>query len=696
MQLNPEQEEVANHFKGRSLVLAGPGSGKTRTITERIGRLLAAGVPAYKILCITFTNKTANEMKDRIEKGYGDVAKKMTVCTFHSLCVRILTEFGSAFGYNRNLTIYDQDDQLEQMMSVARSKLATNEKADDTDKEIRHRIKKLCSVCDSWRESLEPESVLSDMVDGSRLQDGDLEVIRDYLKKLRASNAIDFSGLLYETYRLLKSDLEVRERLQHRWEFIQVDEFQDTNVAQHEIVEMLSGEDDNIVAIGDLDQSIYTWRGASPDNVKRFQARSRSAFTKHTLGTNYRSTPEIIAVSDKLIRCSEDRTEIKFVAANPSIGQPPTLAAYHNPVFEANGIIEQIKEYLRSGYAAKEIAIFYRLNSMSRVLEHALMANSIPYKIIGGMGFYDRAEVKDCMAMLRLLVNPSDAASFNRLCKRLGFGIGEKTLGIIENHAKESGESIISSCGKAEEYMSAKSKVADTVKVHNYFHFDASGKKPAELLLEVLTRIDYKKWQKDHITDGSLEERQGNVGELLNGISEYTDKHAGSGLPEYLQYIALLTSADEESDEAVNLMTIHSSKGLEFDVVFMPGVEHTLLPHERAVRERPEYGHAEERRLCYVGFTRAKKMLRVSWCAKRLEGFGPNAKEKLMRPSSFLLEAGLISEEDFNQATTNLLNGRSREQAADDFDDQDVNGPPKKQVGRPRFGGARSSRSRRP
>jgi DNA helicase-2/ATP-dependent DNA helicase PcrA len=655
--LNEEQRRVAEHFQGRALVIAGPGSGKTSTITARVGELLLKGVAPGAILCLTFTNKAAGEMRERISRRY-TVGKKIKICTFHALAGELLRRHGSVIGYSPRMTILDSDDQEDLLAQVARQMYAGNADVDFT----KPKLKALLLMLNSWRENLEPMEKLEKMVYEEELSAEELAVMKGYLQRMRGANTTDFSGLLSETVRLLKAQPEgvppeerVAARLQRMWRYIQVDEYQDTNVAQNEIVELLAGVSDNVMAVGDQDQSIYEWRGANPEGIAKFinRGRGKGGCATYHLSTNYRSTPEIIAVADKLIRHSPNRMAIEFKAATPSIGKPPRLDAYPTPEEEGNAVAEKVKACINLlGVRPSEIAVFFRLNDMSRPIEVALARREIPFKVVGGLSFYDRGEIRDCIGMLRLLANPKDGAAFARVVNKPKRGIGEKSIGLIENYATMKGIDLVSACGHAHEIFGDDEMVDAVRQLHFVYGMDHKGKTTADLLAEALRRNNYTTYLEGHEkeTPEKIEERKRNVDEMVNSVALWCRDNPEEGVGDYLGYISLITSLDDKrTDDAVRLMSLHASKGLEFDVVFMVGVENGLLPHKKAVLERPEAGLAEERRLCYVGFTRARKQLFVSYCQERQGAFvrGKGVKFEAVRPSQFLLESGLMGEIEY-------------------------------------------------
>src|SRR5688572_3013576 len=404
MTLNPEQEQVASHVCGRILTLAGLRSGKTRTWTERSGRLIRAGVNPANILCITFTNKARDEMRGRIRGLIGPAGERVFVSNFHGLCGMILRRVGGAIGYSERLTVIDQDDQVDLILQIARKRGMELTKP---------AARYFAIVANDWRENLGTAETLPHAAAG-KLGESELRVIERYVSTLRERGQCDFSGLLSETVRLLAEHADVRERLQKKFRFIQVDEFQDTNRAQHEIVELLAGLEDNVLAVGDMDQSIYEWRGASPEGIPRFienGKRKTGACRIVKLGTNYRSTPQVVAVADRLIRHCAGRIAVEFSTVHGD-GEPVKCAKLPTPQDEAEVVALNVETLMKSGTQPREMAVFYRTNDMSRQVEQALAKRRIPYQVIGGGSYYDRMEVKDVLSMLRFVCNPRDGISF--------------------------------------------------------------------------------------------------------------------------------------------------------------------------------------------------------------------------------------------------------------------------------------------
>jgi DNA helicase-2/ATP-dependent DNA helicase PcrA len=653
--LNAEQEQVASHVHGRILTLAGPGSGKTKTLTERTGRLVRYGVNPANILCLTFTNKARDEMRDRLTAQYGEKAKKVAISNFHGLCGIILRKFGARLGYTESLTVCDSDDQVDLLMQVARKRGV---------EPTRPQARLLAFSINDWRENLGDDDAFHAM-EGEKIKGSELGVMRAYIEALRKRNQCDFSGMLSETVRLLREHNDVREKLQQRFQFLQVDEFQDTNRAQHEIVELICGKEDNVLAVGDGDQSIYEWRGASPDGIDRFIKNGKIKTGKCRivkLGVNYRSTPQIIEVADRLIKHSANRIAVEFSTVHKP-GEPVKLVKFEKPEAEAEAVAMDIEKLIRrESVPAKEIAVFYRQNDMSRLVEQSLAKRQLPYQVIGSGSYYDRMEVKDVLSMLRFVCNPKDGISFARIANKPARGMGDALIGRLETFAEKYNVDLLHAMSDdvlptiRDEHDKPLSDAAIRACRETRAIFDAPRfhRNVADLVNALLDRTKYDSWLKERYDDkGEYEARSRNVNELANSIAEFARTNPRATVAEYLESISLYTDGDKERDgNAVRLMSLHASKGLEFDVVYMIGVEHGILPHEKAVKDRAERGLEEERRLCYVGFTRARKLLRVAWCQTRQDVF---ARDKTARflptlPSQFLYESGLMTVEEYAAA----------------------------------------------
>lgn len=618
---------AANFRDGPCLVTACPGSGKTRTVVERTARLILGGVPGSQILSITFTNKAAEEMKDRVVKRIGPLPAGMFIGTFHKLCCQSLRFHGSVLGYGKNMTILMEDDQEDSVAQISRQQGYELTKP---------QIKSIVWNVNDARENLETDSQMHDRFDS--LEPHWFGIANEYILRLRRNSQIDFSGMISETVRLFTEHSSVLERAHAKWKYLQVDEVQDTNLAQFRLVQLLSQNTKNVFVVGDLDQSIYGWRGARSENIVEFQ--NLYAGTKViSLGKNYRSTPQIVAVADKLIKYNNGRIAAEFSTDNPP-GAPVACKQFNSDLDEANYVAQSIRALIASKkYTAKDIAVFYRINSMSRAIEMAMVRSHLPHTVIGSRSFFDRREIRDSMAMMRFLVNPKDGMAFHRIANRPKRGLGDVTIGKIENYATTQNVSIIEAC-KALDFKSEAVREG-LHEIGKAFDADLTGKSVAQCLDHLHKELRYEEFLRDD--KETYQERKYNVDSLFEELALFGNK--GGDTAAYLEQAALFSASDKSADgNAVSLMSLHASKGLEFPVVFMLGCEQNILPHKKAMDDR-EDGLEEERRLCYVGMTRAQKFLHVTYCTRRQDGFAArqgDVRYKTVRPSQFLFEAGLL------------------------------------------------------
>lgn len=627
MILNKQQLEIVNHTDGPCLVAAVPGSGKTASLTERIKRLIIIGKNPSKILAITFTNKAANEMKKRISCSVGKImSNKMTICTFHSLCVKILREFHSAIGYNENFTIYDEDDQ-ERLVKDCMIKINENAIID------KYHINPIILFMERQRNSL-----LSDEETMSvyPLIGNQYLVIKKYYEELKKSNSIDFTGLLYETINLLQNNVNVLSILQKRWDYISIDEVQDTNRAQYEIIKLLAEKHRNILCCGDPDQSIYMFRNANPENLFKFEKYFKAKVLK--LETNYRSSPEILTCAQSLIKNNKLRKDTELKTNNPSKTFPKAFK-FKNDTDMANFIGDEISKLICNGANPSEIAILYRVNYASRILEHSLRNRNIKYKIIGGVSFYDRKEVKQSMAILRLLCNPNDKTAFEKSVEACCKNVGPKTISLIYDLAENEKCSLLEAAQKIQlKQSSAASGLYVFIKNLRTDLY------PYDALSWVLNNTCFRsKLEKDSTREN---DRCANVNEIVTELSEFIISNKGK-LDEYLQFISLISSQDDEgSEKEVKLMTMHSAKGLEFENVFISHVNQEIIPHWRVLLVENENDRInqieEERRLLYVAMTRAKIRLEIHSCYMPQKNNKYDGKTK--NKSIMLKESQFISE----------------------------------------------------
>ena len=632
--LNKEQREAVETVDGPLLVLAGAGSGKTRVLTYRIANLIENhGVAPWSILALTFTNKAAKEMKERTDKLIGIEESDMWVTTFHSFCVRVLRIDIDRLGYDSRFVIYDEQDQNGIIKDIVSPQIF------DEKRMSKGLVRSMISQAKNSGES--PERFLLDS--GTGMDDKLVEIYRAYQKKLKSSNALDFDDLLIKTVELFETCPDVLEKYRKKFRFVLVDEYQDTNAPQYRIIKLICGEHRNICVVGDDDQSIYGWRGADIRNILDFEKDFPGAKVIR-LEQNYRSTKAILDCANSVITHNMGRKFKKLWTAKVG-GSPVEFLNVQNERDEAYNIAKTIIDLRRrEDRKFNDFAILYRTHAQSRVLESVLVSGfGIPISVIGGTRFYARREIKDLLSYLRLIANPSDDGALKRIINVPKRGIGEATVSAIESLSESTDQSMLITIltpGILPEKISKKvSRFADLMR-------DLFAKR-YELSLEMLTEyiidaIGYAQYIVEQ-GDDNLETRQENIEELLGAMREHEDQitPGSDALQSFLELTALNSDADniDESDGTVKLMTLHSAKGLEFPVVFMPGMEDDIFPSRRSKED--ETGIEEERRLCYVGVTRAKERLYL-YAAEQRALYGQTQHND---PSIFLEEMGFISED---------------------------------------------------
>jgi len=636
--LTSTQKAAVDHFEGPLLVLAGPGSGKTRVITRRMARLVERGVDPRQILAVTFTNKAAEEMGERVGQLVG--GRPVAVSTFHRFCARLLREHAELVGLKANYTILDTTDQKQVVRSVL----------DELNLDAVHFPPARISgrISRAKNEQQTAETLRSDATArvGNHFQEVVARVYPRYQDFLLRANAVDFDDLLLHVQRLLTENPELRSQLDEQFRFVMVDEYQDTNLVQYSIVRLLSHDHPNLCVTGDPDQSIYGWRGARVDNILRFEQDYPDASVVW-LEENFRSTAAILRSADQLIAHNQLRKAKSLVTANPE-GDPVELLVFGSAQDEAHGIAGRIHELVAGNECTYgDCAVFYRVNSMSRQLEQALSRWNIPFQVVAGVAFFERAEVKDLLAYLRLIENPADDAAFSRVVNKPPRRIGKVTQSKLARFATTEKLNRLETAARAGDIPNL-SKPAITALLRFYELVDglnlADAGSVAELLRIVIDRIRYTAgWQTG--LGGSSEQdiqRQAVIDELL-ALATHYDEDAGEerSLAGFLEITSLAANTDaiDPAQGTVTLMTLHAAKGLEFPTVFVVGVEQNLLPHERSLREDNSRELEEERRLLFVGMTRAISRLALTVSAQRdLHG-----QSRSTIPSQFLGEMQLAS-----------------------------------------------------
>lgn len=614
-ELNPEQRRAVEQIDGPCMIVAGAGSGKTRVLTYKIAYLIESGINPFEMLALTFTNKAANEMKQRIHKLTGPAAENIWMGTFHSVFAKILRIEAQYIGFDRNFTIYDDDDSEKLIESVMKDLgFSTDNPKPRTVYSYIKNLKNKCTLPDDIGMVSNPFERIA------------VPVYREYQNRLIKNNAMDFDDLLINPIILFRSNPDVLAKYQNRFKFILVDEYQDTNRAQYEIVKMLAQGYGNISVVGDDAQSIYRWRGAEIENILKFESDFEGC-NVFKLEQNYRSTKNILSLADEVIKNNKRQIKKTLFTDNHE-GDKVTLAEVFSDRDEGMMIVKWIfSEIQNRKLNFKDFVILYRTNAQSRVIEDALRTNSIPYIIVGGVKFYQRKEIKDVLAYLKVLVNPKDDEAMTRILK-LRDGIGEQTVEKLKLMAKEIAKSIAEVLLKmldekentADEKQKKRTKienellrVAEIIRKYNEVK---EGLSPSELARSIVDEIGILRELRNEGTDESMD-RMYNVQELLSGISEYTDNTDGATLEGFLQEVSLVTDIDKyDTDKnAVTLMTTHSSKGLEFPVVFITGLEDGIFPLSSSMLEQEEM--EEERRLFYVAITRAMQKLYMTYSLQR-------------------------------------------------------------------------------
>lgn len=625
-ELNEVQRRAVYDTEGAVLVTAGAGSGKTRLLTHRIAHLINdLNVPAYNVLAITFTNKAANEMRTRLEDMLGS-ADGVWIFTFHAACVRILRHFIDKIGYDKNFTIYGETETKSVIKRIIKSA--------DLTEDMAKRI--ISSISNAKNKGIAPEDY-ADVYKFSEDSDAIGEAYIEYQKNLKANNALDYDDLLIQTLRLLKTCDVAREYYQNKFRYIHIDEFQDTNVIQYDIAAILAGKHGNIFAVGDEDQCIYTWRGASMENIFRFQKEFNCKLYK--LEQNYRSTANILEVANRIIKGNVNRLDKKLWTSK-SGGDKVVCFGAATDGFEADYVVKTIHELVRYGeYDYSDCAVLFRINALTRKFEERFLQYGINHKVFGGFKFYDRKEIKDVLAYARAVSNTRDDEAVFRIINFPRRGIGDASIEKIRDYCNSSGKSaydvIVSDISAFPPALRSKligfgdtlrqlGELATTGSVMEFFK---------HLLFDVLDVNNL--FDKDDEDRTRLE----NIDELVGSVRDYTKSNPDATVYDYLQTVSLYGDADEiGNDNAVTLATVHSAKGLEFPIVFVVGLEEGLFPTNRQNEENSEHME-EERRLMYVAVTRAKRKLFLTYAQSRFL-YGDT---KMTTPSRFLCECGLVT-----------------------------------------------------
>ncbi|MCS7167253.1 MAG: UvrD-helicase domain-containing protein [Gemmatales bacterium] len=641
--LTAAQRQAVTHVDGPLLVVAGPGSGKTRVITRRIVHLLASGIKPWQILAITFTNKAAQEMRNRIEQlvpGSG-----VWIGTFHSFAARVLRQYADRLGLDRQFTIYDQEDRKEVLRDVLEEANLDN---------VRFSLESMQSAISRAKNALlSPHEFAARASDYFSQQVAEIYPL--YERKMRALNALDFDDLLYYLARALRAPelADWRAELDAHFRYILVDEYQDTNHAQYVILRQLSRDYPNVCVVGDPDQSIYRWRGADIQNILDFE-RDYPDCTIVRLEENFRSTAAIVRVADHLIAFNRRRKPRQLYTTRTG-GEPVRLRFFPDSDQEAEFVAHYIARNVAEGRRRfRDFAVFLRINALSRIFEEAFLRHRVPYQIVRGLAFFERKENRDVLAFLRLLLNPKDDVSFLRAVTAVSVGIGNATLNRLREYAAPRGLSLLEACGHAERVPNLQSRAVGALQ--NFARLISDLRQlleqpAAEIIAAVIERTGYRQQllQSRHEED---RERLANIEELISAAEVLAEETGDASLTHFLEHVALVSDADglRSEQDAVVVMTLHTAKGLEFPVVFLPCLEEGLLPHERSRGDEDEL--EEERRLLFVGMTRAQDELHLSCSQIRLF----RGTTRYCVPSSFLneLPGEYVVVEDFTRGASPL------------------------------------------
>ena len=606
--LTEPQRGAVTHIDGPLLILAGPGSGKTRVVTHRIAYMLSQGIQPWQIAALTFTNKAATEMRERVNALAPN--QDVWMGTFHRFCAQTLRRHASMVGLSENYSIFDtSDSKLAMKRAVQAAGVSTSHTSPE---------QIASSISKAKNRLVTPEMML-----GQSLRHDDAIAARVYpvyQKQLLTANAVDFDDLLLHVALLLKENPEIRSQLDAKFKYIMVDEYQDTNLAQYAIVRALSIDHPNLAVTGDPDQSIYGWRGADIKNILDFEKDYPDVSTAR-LEQNYRSTPNILRVADQLIRHNRRRKQKKLFTDNDE-GEQVILRMFEDGYQEADGIAAEISNAITAeGMRPKDFAVFVRMNALTRSLEHALRNSMIPYQIVNGLAFYQRREIKDLLAYLNLIENPNHDIAFQRIVNVPKRSIGKTTIDRVRAFADRNGIPMLAAARRADEIdelsKRAKSMIWRFIQI-----FDRLAARANDLLEDLLRFLIKETKYEEHLEKTAVEQQDSNpmanVDELINAAVEFDHRHPNDGsLEAFLEQVALVSDLDafEDKTDCVTLMTLHAAKGLEFPRVFVIGVEDDLIPHARSKETDAEF--EEERRLLFVGITRAKEWLQLSCCKRR-------------------------------------------------------------------------------
>ena len=671
--LNPEQKEAVLYEGGPLMIVAGAGSGKTRVITYRIARLIHEGVAPWRILAVTFTNKAAKEMKERVSGLVGDQANDLWMGTFHSVCARLLRMEGQAIGLDRNFVVYDDGDQMSLVRDLIKQK-------GYDDKSIQPRS--VLAEISRAKEKLMSPGKYEEQASGffERVVSG---IYKEYNNALNRANALDFDDILLKAVRLLEESQVVREKYQERFLHVMVDEYQDVNFAQYRLADLMAGQHRNLTVVGDDDQSIYAWRGADVSLMMRFSSDHPDAKTV-TLAQNYRSTKRILDAAYHVVKHNRSRTEKRLWTENDS-GPLITLTEAGTEQDEARIVTDTIQSLVRQGARKHgDFALLYRTNAQSRVIEEAFLTHRIPHVLIGGQRFYERKEIKDMVSYLRVTLNSADDVSVKRTINTPTRGVGAKAQTGAEEFASRNTLTLFQAYASPEFQKTLSGKAANGVKKYVKMIADARNFSEFGDVTPVLKHLMNESGYLENLRADRTEEAQSrleNLQELINVTTEFDARESEPQLGAFLEGVALVADVDQLTDEgdAVTLMTLHSSKGLEFPVVFVMGLEEGVFPHSRSLGD--DDGLEEERRLCYVGMTRAREALHLSYAQRRsqygMANFNPPSRFLSDIPSELLEQQGITPRKRYSHDGRAAVNPGFGDSFSESYEDSDEEETPK-------------------
>jgi DNA helicase II / ATP-dependent DNA helicase PcrA len=648
--LNEEQKRAVTTTEGPLLIQAGAGSGKTKTLTHRVAYIVETNqANPFQILAVTFTNKAAREMRERLAKLLGENPENRSFIpymgTFHSICVRLLRQDGVHIGVPSNFVIFDESDRLAAIKQACKE-LFVDEKA--------YPPRQISGMISGAKNELVTSTVYASSANSSPLTKVVAQVFPKYERSLRDAGALDFDDLIAKTVHLFESQPEIRAKWQQQFRYIMIDEYQDTNAAQYKLVKLLVNKDQNIAVVGDDWQSIYSWRGADFRNILRFEKDYPNACVIK-LEQNYRSTRHILDGAHSIITKNAQRSDKKLWTAAGE-GMPIQMIPSSSERSEGETIVRRIQRAVDGGRGYNDFAVLYRTNAQSRSLEEAFLHYGVPYRIVGGQRFYDRKEIKDVIAYVRLLFQPEDRVSFERIVNVPARGVGAKSMQNFMAWKSAHGFELITALARVSECSDITPKARNSLfelgVILNDLREHLDSAPPASIIDSLIRRIDYMAFLDDRTQQG--EARQENVRELLSVAKEYQDL----GIEGFLEEVSLVSEVEtaQAGGQAATLMTLHAAKGLEFPVVFMPGMEETIMPHSRALYDQSEM--EEERRLCYVGMTRAREELYMLYSSSRMLYGGVQHNP----PSRFLSEI----DAEFQQHSFGQFNQNSYSQSSVD------------------------------